>query len=155
LEPGFYYGDKLFARSDRGKVELFDLLKVDEPAGQLYIIHSKDRFDAKMRDACSQIAMSSEVIGGDLDRGSHLLASYFDEWAASLENKGISKSTFLGWFKLELVYVILCSTRHRFVQSDFEKDVLHSHIARREILATKNEFRGRGLSFRLAHTQRE
>jgi uncharacterized protein (TIGR04141 family) len=26
---GFYYGDKIFAVSDRGKVELFDLLKVD------------------------------------------------------------------------------------------------------------------------------
>jgi hypothetical protein len=36
--------------------------------------------------------MSTEVIGGDLDRGSHLLASYFDEWAASLGNKGLSKS---------------------------------------------------------------
>ncbi|GAA1657321.1 hypothetical protein GCM10009765_03550 [Fodinicola feengrottensis] len=157
LVAGFHYGDKIFARSDRGKIELFDLLKVDEDNQRLYIVHSKDKFDAKMRDACSQIVMSSEVIDSDLDNGRPLLTRYFDDWKASPHNadKGISKATFLKWFDLELVYVVLCSTRRDFVPVDFENDALHSHIARREILATKNEFKGRDVSFRLAHTRRQ
>jgi hypothetical protein len=48
---------------------------------------------------------------------------------------------------------VLCSTKQKFVADDFEKRRLWSHIARREVLATKNEMKRNQRAFRLAHTE--
>ncbi|TKG63808.1 DUF6119 family protein [Prauserella endophytica] len=156
-DHGFYYGDKIFARSDRGKVELFDLLKPDPLNQRLYVIHVKDGFDANMRDACSQITVAAEVIQSDIENGKTLLSGYYSEWSSSPLNavKHISLETFLSWFDLdEIVYVVLCSTSVDFASESFERERLSSHIARREIIATRNEFKNNGRVFRLAHTKR-
>lgn len=152
----YYYGDKIFAISDRGKVELFDLLKVDEERKTLFVIHVKDGFGAKMRDACSQISMSAEVISQDILGKKETLRSYYRQWCKNPLNqsKKIDESTFLGWFDLTIVYVVLVSTKTPFTPVTFQRDVLNSHIARREILATRNEFRSNENTFRLAHTRR-
>lgn len=153
-ERNFYFGDEIFARVDRGKVELFDLLKVDSEAKKLYIIHVKKDFAAKMRDACSQITVSADVISRDREDGKRVLASYYrDEWSRNELNSGVTEDVFLSWFDYELIYVVLCSTSKDFVADDFEANRLSSHIARREILATKNEMKRNGRNFRLAHTK--
>jgi uncharacterized protein (TIGR04141 family) len=156
-DDGFYFGDKIFARTSRGKVELFDLLKVDREAKALYVIHVKDNFDAKMRDACSQISVSAEVIESDIKNNKVVLSSYYEDWAESEINKdkGATREEFLSWFDLDnIVYVVLAATVEKFTPDSFEKDKLSSHIARREVIATRNEFKGRGFTFRLAHTKR-
>lgn len=153
---GYYHGDKIFAVSNLGKVELFDLLRVDEERKTLFVVHVKDGFDAKMRDACSQISMSAEVINQDILGKRETLRSYYRQWCENPINriKKIDESTFLDWFDLPIVYVVLVSTKTPFAPSTFQRDILKSHIARREILATRNEFRSNDNTFRLAHTRR-
>ncbi|WP_370942383.1 DUF6119 family protein [Amycolatopsis sp. cg5] len=148
---GFYFGDKIFAVVDTGQVELFDLIKVD--AGTLYVIHVKEGFDASMRDACSQISVSADVIDADVKNEKKVLSAYYSVWAQHSINqhKNVSQADFLAWFDLHIVYVVVASTRE-FTAQTFEKNRLRSHIARREIIATRNEFRGLGRVFRLAHT---
>lgn len=156
-QAGFYFGDEIFAVTDRGKVELFDLLRVDQVAGTLHVIHVKDGFDAKMRDACSQIAMSRDVIHRDLDNEKATLRRYFREaWLPNDQNvgRGVDEDTFLSWFDLpNIVYVVVASTRSSFTAADFDTR-LTSHIARREIVVTHNDFKSLGERFRLAHVRR-
>ncbi|MEU0884048.1 DUF6119 family protein [Lentzea sp. NPDC005914] len=153
-KSGFYFGDEIFARVDRGWVELFDLLKVDDENKKLYIVHVKKDFAAKMRDACSQITTAADVISRDRGSGKTVLANYYrDEWSKDELNADISEEVFLSWFDYDLVYVVLCATSREFVVEDFEKGRLTSHIARREILATKNEMKRNRFDFRLAHTK--
>lgn len=157
-EDGFYFGDKIYAISNRGKVELFDLLKVDEQNGILYVIHVKDGFDAKMRDACSQISIAAEVIRRDISSDMAMLKAYYQDWGQDPINadKDVSQETFVKWFaSSEIVYVVLASTAADFSAASFEDDTLHSHIARREILATRNELKSHNQVFKLSHTKRE
>ncbi|MFI5611093.1 DUF6119 family protein [Amycolatopsis sp. NPDC051903] len=152
---GFYFGDKLFAKHSGGKIELFDLLKVDDAAKCLFIIQTKKDFGNSTRDACAQILGASEVIESDLNSGCNVLRSYFrNEWSLAASNKGVKLSTFLKWFtKYQRVYVVLCATGKGFVVEDFERGRLRSHIARREVLATRNEMKRKLLTFKLAHTK--
>lgn len=156
-EDGFYYGDKIFASSNRGKVELFDLLRVDEAKQTLYVIHVKDGFDAKMRDACSQISISAEVIRQDLSTDMSILKAYYSDWKSHELNasKDVDEDQFLKWFKLSsIVYVVLASTASKFLADSFRRDIFKSHIARREIIATRNDLASHRDVFRLAHTKR-
>lgn len=156
-EDGFYFGDDIFAKSDRGQIELFDLLKVDDEQQKLYIIQTKNGFGAKTRDACSQIRVASTVISNDLLDEKRMLRTYYqDEWSKDNLNAGISEEKFLSWFNYELVYVLLCSTSQEFTAEDFEANRLYSHIARHEVLATKNELKralNSPFAFRIAHTR--
>jgi hypothetical protein len=123
----------------------------------VYIIHVKGGFDAKMRDACSQISISSEVIQSDLQNGKPVLGRYYEEWAKHAINasRNVPKEDFLSWFEENrIVYMVLASTTVDFVPISFESNILRSHIARREVIATRNEFKGRGYMFQLAHTKR-
>ncbi|MEC3978141.1 DUF6119 family protein [Amycolatopsis sp. H20-H5] len=152
--PDFYFGDEIFAHSDLGKIELFDLLKVDSDSKRLYLIHTKKDFAAKMRDACSQILVSAEVISADVVNEKKQLAKFYrEEWSKHSLNETVDEATFLSWFDYELVFVVLCSTPREFVADDFLDGKLKSHIARREILAAKNEMKRNGRIFRLAHTK--
>ena len=155
-QDSYYYGDKIFAICDRGKIELFDLLWADEASNKLYVIHVKEDFDAKMRDACSQITVASEVIRSDLQNGKAVLSAYYDEWVASEINraKDVSREDFLQLFDTDIVYCVLCSTGVDFVAQSFESGRLRSHIARREVLATNIELKGHGSIFKLLHTRR-
>jgi uncharacterized protein (TIGR04141 family) len=155
-EDNFYYGDKIFSLTDGGKVELFDLLKVDRANDTLYVIHVKDGFDGKMRDACSQIATSADVISRDVKTGKAALRKYYAKWKSHPNNlELVAEDDFLAWFDLKnIVYVVLASTSTAFGRRVFERNRLKSHIARREIIVTRNEFRGYGRVFRLAHTRR-
>lgn len=154
-EDGFHFGDKLFAQYDSGKIELFDLIKVDDSAKRLFIIQTKKGFNNSTRDACAQVLGASEVIEKDLINGCKILRSYFTEtWSLATPNKGVKLATFLKWFtKYDRVYVVLCATKQEFVAADFKHHRLRSHIARREILATRNEMKRNDRKFRLAHTR--
>jgi len=124
-------------------VELFDLLKVDREARRLYVIHTKDGFGAKMRDACSQISLSRELIAQDNKTGKKVLTEYYVRWSKAAPNANVPLAEFLSWFDLETVYLVLASTRTTFAPAAFGR-TLNSHIARREILTTRNEFRATG-----------
>jgi uncharacterized protein (TIGR04141 family) len=152
-ESGFYLGDKVFAVTDRGKVELFDLLKVDEAARKLYVIHVKKGFSAKTRDVCSQLRLAADVISADQLGGKSVLGDYFETWNRKGYACGIDRATFLSWFDYEVIYVVLCSTNTGFSPDDFKEGRLYSHIARREIMTLKHEMKSSQRSFRLAHTR--
>ncbi|MFI6308371.1 DUF6119 family protein [Amycolatopsis thailandensis] len=155
-EENYYYGDKIFATNERGKIELFDLLYYDSESDILYIIQAKDNFDAKMRDACSQITTAADVIESDLKHGKNQLRAYYLEWAKNIENKGanLTEDQFLRLFDAkERVYVVLTATKTNFTPKTFESE-LPSHIARREVITTRQELKGKGLTFRLVHTKR-
>jgi uncharacterized protein (TIGR04141 family) len=156
-KEGFYYGDKIFAVTDRGKVELFDLLYVDHENRQTYVIHVKSGFDAKMRDACSQISMSAEIIEQDVRSQKSILRDYYISWKTQQPSwkKRASEAEFLRWFSsYSRVYVVLASTNSDFSATRFERGEFKSHIARREILAVRNELRTYGYQFNLAHTRK-
>ncbi|WP_280443455.1 DUF6119 family protein [Nocardia brasiliensis] len=153
-EDGFYFGDEVYARVDNGRVELFDLLKVEAENRRTYVIHVKKGFDLRMRDACSQIRISSDVIAADIKNGKKVLTNYYhNAWVKHKINSKIDEETFLSWFDYDIVFVVLCSTVNDFVVEDFVKGRLQSHIARREILITKNYFKGSDYTFKLAHTK--
>ncbi|OKJ97879.1 hypothetical protein AMK34_13080 [Amycolatopsis sp. CB00013] len=155
-EDDFYFGDEIFANANRGDIELFDLLKVDKESKRLYIIQTKSGFGNSMRDACSQILVASDVIEADLRDERKLLTRYYSEkWRKDDHNKKVTLRSFLSWFSYTRTYVVLCSTKQQFIPEDFEKRRLYSHIARREILATKNEMKRNQRQFRLAHTKSE
>ncbi|UIJ59860.1 TIGR04141 family sporadically distributed protein [Amycolatopsis acidiphila] len=152
----YYYGDKIFAVSDRGKIELFDLLLQDQASGVLYVIQVKDGFDAKMRDACSQIATAADVIESDLKHEKSQLRAYYKEWAANAENSSstLTEEQFLALFDAqERCYVVLAATKTDFTRETFETE-LPSHIARREVITTRQELKGKGITFRLVHTKK-
>ena len=151
---GFYLGDKVFALADRGKVELFDLLKVDDQARRLYVIHVKKGFAAKMRDVCSQLRLAADVISADQSDGKPVLNGFYDAWSEKGYNKSVDRAEFLSWFDYEVIYVVLCATPTTFEPDDFEAGRLQSHIARREILALKHDMKTKNnRPFHLAHTR--
>ncbi|MGW5706058.1 DUF6119 family protein [Amycolatopsis japonica] len=155
-EENYYYGDKIFAINQRGKIELFDLLLRDAASGILYIIQAKDGFDAKMRDACSQVATAADVIESDLKHGKTQLRAYYLEWSKNKENKDVdlSEEQFLELFDAkERIYVVLTATKTDFTPKTFDSELL-SHIARREVITTRQELKGKGFTFRIAHTKK-
>ncbi|GAB3572993.1 hypothetical protein GCM10027445_31440 [Amycolatopsis endophytica] len=110
-----------------------------------------------MRDACSQLSTSADVIESDLQNGKPLLKAYYSEWITDELNaqKALTLEQFLALFDLpQRCYVVLASTSTEFAPQTFEKNTLSSHIARREIITTNHEFKSKGTSFRLAHTKR-
>lgn len=152
-QPNFYFGDRVYAREGGGKVELFDLIKVDDDNKKLYIIHTKKNFNAPIREACAQILLSSDMITRDRENNKEVLQRYYEtSWSVVEANAGVDIETFLGWFEYDLVFVVLCSTPRPFTAEEFTQDTLHSHFARREILSAKAEMKTRGRAFRLAHT---
>ncbi|MEU0538319.1 DUF6119 family protein [Nocardia sp. NPDC005978] len=152
-QPDFYFGDRVYAWEGRGRVELFDLIKVDEGNKKLYIIHTKKDFNAPIREACAQILLSADMIARDRDNNKEVLRRYYEmSWSRVEVNAGVDVETFLGWFEYDLVFVVLCSTLRPFTAEEFTKNTLHSHFARREILSAKAEMKSRGRIFRLAHT---
>lgn len=156
-QDNWYFGDKIFLKQKgRGKIELFDLLYVDNKNKRTYIVHSKDDFDAKMRDVCSQLETSRDVIEASVNSDKLDLGVYYDEWVKDLDNSasGVDKDTFVSWFEYERVYVAICSTKTDFDRDTFEKDQLGSHIARREVLISKQDFKGRAVKFYLAHAKK-
>lgn len=153
-QPNFYFGDEVFSWTDRGKVELFDLLYVDEANKKLYVIHAKKDFAAKMRDACSQILVAADILSRDIDNQKKVLSKYYEEqWSKHELNTSVQKNRFLSWFNYKMTYVVLCSTPNDFVPADFTEGRLNSHIARREIMSAKNEMKYNSHNFHLAHTR--
>jgi hypothetical protein len=94
-----------------------------------------------MRDTCSQISVSAEVIQSDLQNGKPILREYYKQWAEHILNasKNISEEVFLSWFDASrIVYMVLASTAVDFVAKSFESNILYSHIARREVIVARN-----------------
>lgn len=149
-KDGFFYGDKIFLKYSKGKIEIFDLLYVNK--NEVFIIQVKDGFDAAIRDACSQIEMAAEYIE-DPHRDNLLLEKYFEEFKIK-NNTSMSKDEFLGLLnprEKKLYYVVACSTPQSFTSDEFKSGKHLSHIAKYEILGTNMEFRGRGWNFLIAH----
>ncbi|MCA9332201.1 hypothetical protein KC968_04690 [Candidatus Saccharibacteria bacterium] len=51
--------------------------------------------------------------------------------------------------------MVLASTNRKFEPQDFETNKLYSHIARREVIITRQEFKGHNEDFYLAHAAKQ
>lgn len=152
---GYYLGDKIFLKNgNKGKVELFDVLFIDESSRKVYIMHVKNGFDSRMRDACSQIRLAMDIIERDANFNFSNMKRYYDEWKDHEINRGVSEQEFIKWFQdYERFYLVVCSVDD-FSKSKIESNSLASHVARYEVLSTRYYFNGRGKKIYIANARK-
>jgi len=145
----FIFGDKVFYKhTDKGKIELFDLIYISN--NKIYIIQTKDGFSASIRDACSQIQMSSEIIENIISSGDVILfKEYFDDLNKNNGNL-LNYNSFIEDLKSkERIYTLAFADNKDFTENNFKNDKFPSEIARFEILGLIHEFKGNGLSLNI------
>lgn len=148
----FYFGDEVFLkRSDKGKIELFDLMYVKDK--KTYLIQVKDKFGASIRDACSQIQIAAEIIENNIGSNiSEELDSYYIEFAK--KNTGFTKSKFLRLLKQERCYVLAFATGDEFTKENFISDKFQSEIARFEVLGLSHDFKSHERQLKIANIKK-
>ena len=150
-EKDFYMGDKVFLKkSEKGNIELFDHLFVKD--NKVFLIQVKDGFNASIRDACSQIQMSAEIIENNITSKnySELKAYYFE---FSKVNKDISEKTFLELLageKSDRTYILAFAHKEDFSKENFIAGKFQSEIAKFEVLGLVQAFRASGWKFGIA-----
>lgn len=142
---GFIHGDECFLKTERGEIELFDLIFSDD--NNTYIIQVKNGFGASMRNACSQIKMAADLIEQDLRDNKKNLRNYYHN--NNMQN--IELEEFLNLFDKSRHYVLACSTEQKFEEDDFKNEKLFSHIAKYEVLSLINDMKNKQLSFFIQH----
>ncbi len=149
---GFYFGDEVFLKqSEKGKVELFDLMYVKDK--KTYIIQVKDGFSASIRDACSQIQISAEILEKNLStNNSEELNKYYEEFKKT--NSSVTKAKFLKILENERLYVLAFATKHEFTKENFINGKFQSQIARFEVLGLSHEFKANDNNFCIAHIKK-
>lgn len=156
-QPNFYLGDKIFIQRGYGKIEIFDLLYVDEANKNIHFVHVKDDFDAKIRDVCSQVETARDVIDSFAQNADDF-KEYYLKWSSNPINTGVNEATFLSWFDAKQythVFTIACSTKHNFTKEEFkENKKLQSYVAKREIIIAKEDFRGKDKALKLVHVKK-
>ena len=156
-EQGFYLGDKIFLQRGYGKIEIFDLLYVDEENITVHFLHVKDDFDAKIRDACSQVETARDVIAS-FSQNVDDFKAYYQAWSKNPLNTGVDEGVFLSWFDVDKyahVFDIVCSTKHDFTEQEFiNNKKMQSYVAKREIIIAKEDFRGKDKELRLIHAKK-
>ncbi|NVN96530.1 MAG: TIGR04141 family sporadically distributed protein [Bacteroidetes bacterium] len=154
-KSNFIFGDKIFYKqTDKGKIELFDLIYITDD--KIYIIQAKEGFSASVRDACSQIQMSIEIIENIIDSDDQsILSGYFSELNEK-NNNTLNYNDFINNLKnKERVYVLAFSDKKDFTEENFRKDKFPSEIARFEILGLLHESRGNNVSFNICHIKKK
>lgn len=104
--PHVYFGDKCFLHDGRGKIELFDLIYVDD--NKLYILQVKDGFAGSVRDAVSQLEIAAEIIEESARGDKEKLRKYYRSWNDEEKNK-LTEDQFVSLFEKERVYVMACA----------------------------------------------
>ena len=118
----FILGDNKFIK----KIELYDVLIVDQEMRKTYIVHVKDGFGQSTRDACNQLRNSAEIIHQDLSPGKvgTTLSQYHRR--NKLRQHGIEEETFLSFFTdegMELIFLLAVrDLTQRNISLDAEKD---------------------------------
>jgi uncharacterized protein (TIGR04141 family) len=151
-EENFYFGDQVFLKnSEKGKIELFDLLYVKD--GKTYIIQVKDGFGASTRDACSQIQMSAEIIEKNLSTNkSEELNGFFQDFKTL--NPSVTKEKFFKILRNDRYYVLAFATPSEFNRENFIAKKFPSEIARFEVLGLFHEFKANGNEFIISHIKK-
>jgi len=151
----FYFGDKIFLKkSERGKVELFDLIYLKD--NKIFLIQVKDGFGASIRDACSQIQMAAEIIENNLSsNNAGELDQYYEEFVKNEQNKDVSKDNFLSMLKRDRYYVLAFATKEEFSESNYSDKKFQSEIAKFEILGLVHDFRAGEKNFLIANIKQQ
>ncbi len=149
---GFYFGDEFYLWDGRGKIELFDLLYVQE--GRVYIIQVKDGFAGSVRDAVSQLEISADVIEESVLGDGSKLREYYQRWHDG-EKEKISEVDFVRLFtESERVYVMACAHPTAMTRTNFEARNFESKIAQFETLALCHSFRLKSRKVIIQHIQK-
>lgn len=117
-------------------VELFDTLAY--PNSELYIIHVKKNFNVKIREVCSQLIGSAQIIEDDLRGDSNKLKHHHRQLVAKGRTM-LSQEEFLALFGRPRRYVLCYGTRDKVTEANIGK--FTSSIAKMEVVSLSNQFR--------------
>lgn len=135
----YYVFDKVFSDN----IELCDIMYENEKA--IYLIHVKDKFDAKIRDLSNQVLVASNRLWHDLKnvKNSNFLETIVDSYNSKSENSNnqLIKKDFLSKFNSDknIIFVMAFKTvRSRFdLKERFAKS--ESNIAKYTIVQSKKD----------------
>jgi len=134
-ENNFIVLDKMLGQN----IELCDLLY--ETDNNIYLIHVKEGFDAKMRDVTNQVSISANRLWSDLKSDNHFIDAVYKRYSESdnFQYNSISKDDFHNMFKKDVTYVIaFCHNRLNKKVSENIED-FKSNIAKFSIIQNMRE----------------
>lgn len=126
----FYVFDKMLPDN----IEFCDIMF--ENKDNIYLVHVKDGFDAKVRDVSNQITISANRFWNDFNSGSHeYLESIVDTYNKRSSSK-IDKKTFVDKFKTdrEIIYVMAFKSNSGKKPIDFKINKSKSNIAKYSLI---------------------
>jgi len=146
----FYVGHKIFFK----KIELFDILHVDDKNKELYLIHVKNKLNGSIRDLCSQLRNSAKIIEETTKSiDSNSLIEYYNTAIThkSCQEKtkekleALSKEGFVDIFKKYKINHIIA------FKNDIEPSKISSNISKLEIINTRDYIKQYNADFKLIH----
>ena len=124
----FYEGEKGYMVFDKlivDEIELCDIIHYDD--SNLYVIHVKKGFNAKMRDLANQINISARRLQNDLQSGSYsYLTNSWEKYILSTggdENAFVELSDFISLFSSRNIVFVFA-----FVTENEDQRVVYSNI---------------------------
>jgi hypothetical protein len=111
-------------------IELCDILHFDED--NLYLIHVKKGFDAKMRDLTNQIVVAGNRLWNDVKSNKEFLNELFNNYEKSSNyDKLFDRSKFLSLFDKNISFVLaFCNESKRFLSVKDNVSEFRSNIAK-------------------------
>lgn len=145
----YFVFDKMLGQN----IELCDVIYETEQ--QLFLIHVKDGFDAKIRDLTNQASISANRLWNDLRAEKKFLNEVFSSYDNSANNhSGLTRSSFIEKFNKEIIYVLAftSSIKRKTVLDNFEDH--RSNIAKFSIIQNFSEVQTTSYQMRVIEVQR-
>lgn len=137
--PGYIVADTVIIDG----VELCDIIHYDNE--NIYLIHVKYGFDAKMRDLTNQILISARRLNETLSSGDYnfLKKVYHQIVGLSRDVDGLTVDDFIGLFSKNIIYVLAMSSQLKHdlkIEDNIAKYT--SNIARFSLITCSTDVRG-------------
>ncbi|MBK6263951.1 TIGR04141 family sporadically distributed protein [Marivirga sp. S37H4] len=149
-EENFTVLDKMLGQN----IELCDLLY--ETDSNIYLIHVKEGFDAKIRDVTNQVSISANRLWNDVKSDFHFVDAVYKRYSESA-NFGcdpISRDDFRLKFKKDIVYVIaFCHNKINKKVAENIQD-FKSNIAKFSIIQSVRDMQGNNYPLKVIEVKR-
>lgn len=149
-ENNFIVLDKMLGQN----IELCDLLY--ETDNNIYLIHVKEGFDAKIRDVTNQVSISANRLWNDLKSDYHFIDAVYRRYSESdnFYYSSISKENFRSKFKKDIIYVIaFCHNKEGKKVSENIQE-FKSNIAKFSIIQSVREMQGSNYPLKVIEVRR-
>jgi len=113
------------------EIELCDILHYTD--NELFLIHVKKGFDAKMRDLTNQIMIASARLWNDNKSNQEFLIELYSNFenSSSFQNNPLSQDEFLNLFTRKITFVLaFCNTRRNVASVADDIHSFRSNIAK-------------------------